>query len=506
MQLGRLLNGLPVQGVQGDAGIEIAGLAYDSRAVKPGYLFVALQGHNDDGHAYIKDAVKNGAVAVIVKAGESERRIDTEVSRIWVSDTREALSKLAVQFYDRPFQDMNLVGITGTNGKTTTSYLLESILLAAGARPGVIGTINYRFPGGTWRGATTTPESLDLMQVLRKMADAGVTDAVLEVSSHALDQGRTRDCPFRVAIFTNISRDHLDYHKSMDAYFGAKSRLFSGLRERGAGESTRAVINMDDEKGEALAGLTDVPIVTYGLAKGRDVRADQVRMSGNGLTARLITPAGDMDIRSSLMGEFNIYNILAAAAGALCLDMDLDAVARGIERLNGVPGRLERVKNRRSLNVVVDYAHTPDALLKALGAVKPIVEGRLITVFGCGGDRDAGKRKEMGRVAGEHSDVVFITSDNPRTEDPAAIASQIEEGVAESGLEKLSDPSEDRLRPCYILDLDRGSAIRRAIRTAHKSDLILIAGKGHEDYQIIGREKRHFDDRQVAADAAMQEP
>ena len=504
MRLKKLLNEIAVQGFQGDADIEIAGLAYDSRAVKPGYLFVALRGHTDDGHDFIEDAVQNGAVVVIAEAGTGEKRIDSRAARVWVSDSREALSKLSVRFYNRPFKDMNLVGITGTNGKTTTSYLLESILLAAGARPGVIGTINYRFPGNICKGTTTTPESLDLMQTLRKMADANVSDVVLEVSSHALDQGRTKDCPFRVAIFTNISRDHLDYHSSMDAYFEAKSRLFLGLKQRGAGDLTRAAINMDDRKGEDLAGLTDVPVVTYGLTKDCDVKANQVRMTGTGLTAKLITPAGEMDVRSPLIGEFNIYNILAATAGALCLDIDMGAVALGIERLSGVPGRLERVENSRSLKVVVDYAHTPDALVKVIRAVKPIVEGRLITVFGCGGDRDKGKRKEMGHVAGEHSDIVFITSDNPRTEDPEAIASQIEEGVRESGMEKLVCTYEDGLGPGYILDIDRGSAIRRAIRMAHKTDLVLIAGKGHEDYQIIGKHKRHFDDREVAA-AAMQE-
>jgi UDP-N-acetylmuramoyl-L-alanyl-D-glutamate--2,6-diaminopimelate ligase len=504
MRLQKLLDEIAVQGFQGDAEIDIIGLAYDSREIRPGYLFVALRGHTTDGHDFIGHAVQNGAVAVIAEVGKREKRSNTEFPTVWVSDTREALSKLAVRFYDRPFKDMNLVGITGTNGKTTTCYLLESILSASGSKPGVIGTINYRSPGCTWEATTTTPESLELMHTLRRMADAGVTDVLMEVSSHALDQGRTRDCPFRVAIFTNISRDHLDYHPSMEAYFEAKSRLFLGLRERGAGDFTRAVINMDDRRGEELARLTDVPIVTYGLGKDCDVRADPVQVTKTGVTARLITPTGEMDIRSPLIGGFNIYNILAAAAGALCLGVDLYAVALGIERLSGVPGRLERVENARLLNVVVDYAHTPDALLKALDAVKPMVEGRLITVFGCGGDRDAGKRKAMGRVAGEYSDVVFITSDNPRTEDPAAIARQIEEGVRESGMERLADSPENRLAgPGYILDLDRGSAITRAVQMADQMDLILIAGKGHEDYQIIGKEKRHFDDRTVAAEAVM---
>ncbi|MDY6972916.1 MAG: UDP-N-acetylmuramoyl-L-alanyl-D-glutamate--2,6-diaminopimelate ligase, partial [Thermodesulfobacteriota bacterium] len=342
---------------------------------------------------------------------------------------------------------------------------------------------------------------LDLMRTLREMADAGVTDVVMEVSSHALDQGRARDCPFKIVVFTNISRDHLDYHQSMDKYFEAKSRLFRGLGE--SGELTNAVINADDPKGKDLAELTHVPVMTYGLKRDCKVRADRLQVRQDGLRARLITPVGEVDIQSPLLGNFNIYNILAASTVALCMDIDLKAISEGIRRLKRVPGRLELVENRRSLAVVVDYAHTPDALLNALGAVRPLTKGRLITVFGCGGDRDRGKRREMGRIAGEHSDLVFITSDNPRSEDPAAIASEIDKGVCESGLERLVESSDDlTIGPGYILELDRGNAIKRAVEMADKGDLILIAGKGHEDYQIIGKSKRHFDDREVAAEAA----
>jgi UDP-N-acetylmuramoyl-L-alanyl-D-glutamate--2,6-diaminopimelate ligase len=341
------------------------------------------------------------------------------------------------------------------------------------------------------------------MRILRKMADAGVSDVILEVSSHALDQGRTNNCPFRVAVFTNLSRDHLDYHSSMEAYFEVKSRLFLSLREKGPVDLTRAVINGDDPKGKQLVGMTDVPVLTYGLGRDCDVRADNVQVNGNGLTANLISPAGEISIRSSLIGDFNIYNILAASAAGLCMDIDLNTVASGIERLKEIPGRLELVKNRRSLTVVVDYAHTPDALLKALKAVRSIVRGRLITVFGCGGDRDKGKRWEMGRVAGSHSDLAIITSDNPRTEDPVVIASQIEGGVREAGLKKLVNIPKDGLPGSgYLIDLDRARAIKSAISMADEKDLILIAGKGHEDYQIIGEEKRYFDDRKVAAKAA----
>ena len=502
MKLSRLIEGVAISDFRGDRKVEIKGLAYDSRKVKPGFLFVALRGYNQNGHDFVKDAIRNGAIALVAETID-RGWIDNKISIVHVPDSRKTLSKLAVNYYHPPFEEMNFIGITGTNGKTTTCYLLESILLTAGAKPGVIGTINYRLPGRTWKAPVTTPESLDLMRVLRKMADASVSDVIMEVSSHALDQGRTNNCPFRVAVFTNLSRDHLDYHSSMEAYFEAKSRLFLSLRKKGPLDLTRAVINGDDPKGKLLVGMTDVPVLTYGLGKDCDVRADNIQVNRNGLTANLISPAGEIGIRSSLIGDFNIYNILAASAAGLCMDIDLNTVTSGIERLKEIPGRLELVKNRRSLTVVVDYAHTPDALLKALKAVKSIVRGRLITVFGCGGDRDMGKRWEMGRVAGSYSDLAIITSDNPRTEDPVIIASQVEEGVQEAGLRKLVNIPKDGLPASgYLLDLNRGHAISSAISMADEKDLILIAGKGHEDYQIIGEKKRYFDDRKVAAKAA----
>ncbi len=505
MRLGELLEGMEIRDLSGDPQLEIGGLEYDSRLVKKGSLFVALRGHQQDGHDFIGEAIQKGAVAVVAETTWDNRGSRRDVAMVQVQDTRKALSGLALRYYDHPFQEMNLIGITGTNGKTTTSYILESILLDAGARPGVIGTINYRLAGKTWDAPVTTPESLDLMRVLRTMADSRVTDVVMEVSSHALDQGRVSDCPFRVGIFTNISRDHLDYHRSMESYFYAKSLLFRGLGKRGNGDRARAVINVDDPKGRELLKRTEVPVVTYGLGRECDFRAEHVRGSIGGLTARLITPSGETDIDSPLIGDFNIYNILAASAGAYCLGMGLDTICSGIRGSQKIPGRLELVENSRSLTIVVDYAHTPDALLKALKAVRPLVKGRLITVFGCGGDRDKGKRRQMGLVAGEHSDLVFITSDNPRTEDPAVIAAEIEQGVRDAGLKDLTrHPGSGVGGPGYCLDIDRRNAIRRAIDVADKDDLILIAGKGHEDYQIIGREKRPFDDRRVAAEAAME--
>ncbi len=397
---------------------------------------------------------------------------------------------------------MNLIGITGTNGKTTVTYLLESIFRNAGRKVGVIGTVSYRFPGEEYKAPVTTPESLDLMRIMRKMADAGVGDVLLEVSSHALDQGRTRSCPFRVAVFTNLSRDHLDYHGSIEAYFEAKSALFTSLRKDGSGRQPIAVINMDDPWGATLKERTTARVITYGFGKECDVRAVDVRMSGTGISAVLKTPRGDAVVRSALIGDFNVQNMMTAAAAAVALGLDIREVVLGIEALSGVPGRLEQVKNSAGKNIVVDYAHTPDALAKALRAVRPYAKEKLICVFGCGGDRDKGKRKEMGQIAAQLSDVVILTSDNPRSEDPEAIISQIEEGVRLAGITMhAGTPLRDLPSRAYRIVSDRAQAIQMAVTLATDRDLVLIAGKGHETYQIVGQEVRDFDDRKIAAQA-----
>ncbi|MBN1106085.1 MAG: UDP-N-acetylmuramoyl-L-alanyl-D-glutamate--2,6-diaminopimelate ligase [Deltaproteobacteria bacterium] len=497
MRLAELLKNVGEHELVGNPDQEIAGIAYDSRKVQKGYLFVALRGQKLDGHSYLRDAVERGAVAL---AGEQIDDGETTATRVRVRDSRSALSRLAMVFYGHPFRGVDLVGITGTNGKTTTSFFLESILQRAGARPGVVGTINYRFSGRTYPAPVTTPESLDLTALVREMVNAGVTHVIMEVSSHALDQKRTSDCPFRVAIFTNLSRDHLDYHGTMEEYFRAKSLLFRELGKQVSGSGAAAVINMDDPRGSELAGLTDAPVLSYGVREGRMVRAASIQTDRTGLKVDLITPWGTRAIRSALLGEFNIYNILAASAAALSLGIGLDDVAKGIEDLRVVPGRMELVENPRDLALVVDYAHTPDALLKTLKSLRSSAVGRLITVFGCGGDRDKGKRYDMGLVAGQESDLVFITSDNPRSEEPLSIISAIERGVRDSGLQRLDWPS-----PCqdvqrgYFTEVDRREAIRKAVSLAARKDLILIAGKGHEDYQIVGGERRQFDDRREAA-------
>lgn len=497
MKLGQILEGLSHFELRGDSTLEIAGLAYDSRQVKPGDLFVAVRGHQSDGHGFIEKAIEKGAVAV---AAEKLTGREPRVTTLLVPDSRKALSKLALAFYANPFQNITLIGITGTSGKTTTAYLLESIVQAAGGKPGVLGTVNYRYGDKKVPAPVTTPESLDLIRFSRDMADHGVTHMVMEVSSHALDQGRTQDCPFNVAVFTNLSRDHLDYHSTMDEYFAAKSRLFTGLQPDSSGKTPAAVINLDDPRGKELLAVTRAKTFTYGLGKDRQIRADAVQMGKEGLTFRLTTPAGERVVRSSLIGDFNVYNILASAAAGLALDLPLEAVVRGIEALKAIPGRLERVENRKGLTLVVDYSHKPDALFKAMTALKPYVKGRLITVFGCGGDRDRGKRYEMGRLAGEHSDVAIITSDNPRSEDPLSIVKEIEKGMLDSGLKKGGGNSHPGRG--YFLEVDRREAIRKAVAMADKADVVLIAGKGHEDYQIVGSEKRPFSDQEEAARAA----
>ncbi|MCF8127073.1 MAG: UDP-N-acetylmuramoyl-L-alanyl-D-glutamate--2,6-diaminopimelate ligase [Deltaproteobacteria bacterium] len=497
MHLKKLIENINIQDLAGDMNVEISHVNYDSRKIGPGDLFVAMKGYTQDGHDFIGDAVSKGAAAIL-----SESAPDTVFQKssckpkqppvfIQVPDSRKALSKVAVAFYGHPFHDMNLIGITGTNGKTTTSYLLESILVAAGQNPGVIGTINHRISGFVLKSSVTTPESLDLMKILREMADHHATDVIMEVSSHALDQGRVADCPFRTVLFTNISRDHLDYHQSMDNYFKAKSLLFTTLQSNRPEGAVKSVINLDDPRGKELLTLSRAETITYGLQDSCDVTAKNVTVGREGLSARLILKGkGEIDIGSSLIGNFDIYNIMAATSAALSLGVDVKSIASGIENMKGVPGRMELVSNPRSLTIVVDYAHTPDALEKALYAAKEIAGGRILTVLGCGGDRDRGKRVEMGRVAGKQSHKVFITSDNPRSENPAAIAHEIEKGVIASGQKD------------YLIELQREKAIQMAVEAASKEDLVLIAGKGHEDYQITGKVRRTFDDRVVAAQAA----
>ncbi len=496
MKLSVLLEALEDYSLSGNSDMDITGLNYDSRKIKSGNLFVAVKGNALDGHRFIPAAVENGAKAVIT---EEDINISPDIAVVKVKNSRRDLSKLADRFYGYPFKNMDVAGVTGTNGKTTITYILESILSAAGKNTGVIGTINSRFSDKVKPSSVTTPESLDLMHTAREMADEGVTNLVMEVSSHAIHQKRTVDLPFRVAMFTNLSRDHLDYHNSMDSYFEAKSELFRNLPDSVNGRKSWAVINTDDPRGEELCKLTKAGVLTYGLNGNPDLKAADIKADLEGLRAVLNTPEGDIEIKSPLIGRVNIYNILAAAGAAIASGVSLNTVAEGVYNLKNVPGRLESVPNRAGLSIVVDYSHTPDALLKAQENLRPFVKGRLITVFGCGGDRDKGKRYDMGLCAGENSDIVLVTSDNPRTEDPDFIIGQIEKGVIESGMKKSKWP--EVINGTYLIESDRSEAIKKAVSIAGKDDTILIAGKGHEDYQIMGTTKRYFDDREEARKA-----
>ena len=489
VRLDYLLNGQPILEQHGNENLEIKGLTSDSRAVKKGYLFIAVKGSSQDGHKYLAHAVQKGACALAV---ENIEDLFTNVTIVRLPDTRAALSELASRFYNYPSKGMNLIGITGTNGKTTTSYVLESILKEKGRNVGVIGTISYRFKGKSFQASLTTPESSDLMKIMGEMRDAGVTDIIIEVSSHSLEQGRIKGLDWSRALFTNFSRDHLDYHSTMEEYFKAKSLLFSSLREEG---QVKAIINMDDPKGRMLESITKALVVSYGLGDNCLLKATDINFSAEGLHFKLATPAGDISIASSFFGQMNVYNILAAAAVAFSLDIDLNTIARGIQRLTFVPGRLQPVKNKKGLSLFVDYAHSTDALEKVLQTLRQLTKGRLITVFGCGGDRDKGKRPDMGKVAGLYSDFAIITSDNPRGESPAKIADEIETGIKESGLKRIELDLSHKERG-YEIILDRRKAINAAVKIAKKEDedIILIAGKGHEKYQVIGNRKRYFDD------------
>jgi len=485
MKLKELLKALKSYKIQGLEDTEIFDIQYDSRKVGKGSLFIAIKGEKADGNLFAEQAVEKGAVAVVTDSSELVFRISA--TAIYVPNAREALATISAVFYGQPASKLKLVGITGTNGKTTTSFIIESTLREAGLNPGVVGTINYRYAGKVLPAPNTTPESLDLQRLLNDMVKSGVKAAVMEVSSHALSQERVSGCVFDVAVFTNLTQDHLDYHITMERYFEAKARLFTDFIDEGK----TAVINMDDPKGEDLSKRALGRVIGYGI-KGRGIATNiypkDIKLGVEGIEGTLATPSGEIKIKSSLIGEFNLYNILAAAGAGVGLGLPVDVIERGITALKNVPGRLERVDAGQPFAILVDYAHTPDALERVLSTIRGLTAKRIITLFGCGGDRDRGKRPIMGRIAAEYSDIVIVTSDNPRTEEPLKIIEDIASGASGQG-------SGIRVIP------DRREAITEAIKEAREGDVVLLAGKGHEDYQIIGREKIHFDDREEAIKA-----
>ncbi len=501
MKLHELLEKLPDSETHGDTTTCISSLTCDSRAVLPGALFFALHGSQADGHRYIKNAVAAGAAAVVL---EDATFAPTGLPWVRVADGRAAMGNIAAHFNGDPTATKPLIGITGTNGKTTTTYLIEAILAAAGQPAAVLGTISYRFGSKTIGASHTTPESTELQCAFRELSDAGAEAFVMEVSSHALEQKRVDGCHFDVGIFSNLTRDHLDYHGDMEQYLAAKIRLFSELLKPDSAKATRlAVVNMDDPYGVRVKAAAACPVVTFGMGMDWDVRPEEVHLSVRGISGVLHTPKGEFPFASALLGRFNLSNILAAVAAGIALALPLSAIKAGIEGHNTVPGRMEKIDNRHGITCLVDYAHTGDALENVLETVREIATGRIITVFGCGGDRDNGKRPIMGNIAASMSDLAIVTSDNPRTEDPAAILKQIKAGITPLSLreyrpDELTESLEEK---GFTLLENRHEAIRLAIKLAHPGDIVLLAGKGHEDYQIIGTVKEHFDDREEASAA-----
>ncbi len=469
--LGDLVTTAPHHEVRGDADVRVSDVTYRSGDVRPGSLFFCVPGTKVDGHGFADEVVRAGAVALVV-----ERWLPVESTQVLVPSVREAMGPVSAEFFGRPADRMTMVGITGTNGKTTTTYLLEEAFLAAGMVPGVIGTTGARIDREAVPFPRTTPEAIDLHRLLARMEERGVRAVAMEVSSHGLDQHRVDGVRYACSVFTNLTQDHLDYHASMEEYFEAKARLFTPEK------SERAVVNADSEEGRRLRRV-DLPTLTYGLERDADLRATEVETTPTGVAFRV----GNLEVRSRLRGLFNVYNCLATLGVARSVGIADRVAAEAIEAVEGVPGRVEPIEAGQEFLVLVDYAHTPDSVENVLRAARPLVSGRLIVVLGCGGDRDRTKRPLMGRAAASIADLTVITSDNPRSEDPLAIIGEIEPGAKEGG-------------GAYVIEPDRRAAIRISVREARPGDVVVIAGKGHETGQEFSDRTVAFDDRVVAAE------
>ena len=474
MQLDALIRALAPSEVTGGRPVEIGDLAYDTRRVSEGALFFCVPGSHVDGHDLAWEAIERGAAGVVV-----ERPLDVDVPQLLVPSVRESMAVAADLFFGEPTKELELAGVTGTNGKTTTAFLLRSMLDAARRRPGLVGTIEWHVGGERRPAPFTTPEAIDLQRLFREMLDAGDRSAAVEASSHGAALRRLDRVRFDVLVFTNLSQDHLDLHGSMDDYFQAKRRLFTGPHP------PPAAVNVGDPWGKELAGdledLHRAPLVTFGLAEDAEIRPEGLEVGARGSRFH----AGGLEIETPLRGLFNVENVLGAITAGLLLDLDEGAIVEGIARMEGVPGRFEPIDEGQPFVVVVDYAHTPDSLATVLRAARDLGEGRVIVVFGAGGDRDRGKRPQMGKVAADLADVAIVTSDNPRSEEPLAIIQDVLQGA---GLDVEIDP-------------DRRSAIARALSLAEDADVVVIAGKGHEQGQDVGGVVSPFDDREVAREA-----
>ena len=475
MKLAQLLEHIEILESTADPELEISGISYDSRKTKPGDLFVAIKGFETDGHRFIPKAVANGAAAVLCEDAPTDG-----TPYVKIRDCRYGLAIASREFYGNPAGRMKLVGFTGTSGKTSSTHIMKHVLEAElGARVGLIGTNGNMIGDRLLHTEHTTPESLELHQLFKQMADEGCTHVVMEVSSHSLALSRVAGIDFDVAVFTNLSQDHLDLHGTMEEYAKAKKKIFSQCKI--------GCVNIDDERGAFMMDGASCPIMRFSAQREAELTAEDTRLTAEGVSFTAVYKGERVPVKLAIPGLFSVYNALSVMAACLSLGMSLKAAADGVSSAKGVKGRMEPVPTDGDYSVIIDYSHKPDALEKALKALRPVTRGRLIVLFGCGGDRDRGKRPIMGKVAAENADLVIVTSDNPRTEDPMDIINEIL-----PGLENTETP--------YIMICDRPEAIRRAIDNAGPGDVILLAGKGHEDYQIIGHEKHHMDEREIVAD------
>ena len=471
MKVEKILHDIEYKLIQGSVETEFEKIEYDSRKVSKGDAFVCVTGFKTDGHNYVESAIKSGATVIFCE--RELENIDESVTVIQFENTRKALAHISAEYYGRPSERMNVIGVTGTNGKTTTTFLVKSILDKIGHKTGIIGTIENRIGDRIIATERTTPESLELQELFKTMADEGCQDVVMEVSSHALDLHRVDDIRFNVGIFTNLTQDHLDYHVTMENYKKAKGLLFE--------RCLASVVNIDDEAGEYMVSVSKGKVITFAIDKNADLKAEDIHISADGVEFKLEYDGKEYPVSLNTPGKFSIYNALGAIGACILMGIDMDTIISGLKENKGVNGRFQTVRSKRGFNAIVDYAHTPDGLENILKTAKEFVKGRIITVFGCGGDRDRTKRPIMGEIAGIYSDYCIITSDNPRTEDPVQILDDVEPGTKKSGCD-------------YTKIVDRGEAIKYAIDMAKEGDVVIVAGKGHENYQIFADKTIHFDD------------
>lgn len=494
MQLSTLLEGLTKKQVSRYDDLDIVGISYDSRRVNPGFLFVAIPGFHVDGHRFIGDAVGRGAVAVVIQEDRKGQVASMPAPPVVVSvpDSRRALAELAAAFYDYPARKLRVIGVTGTDGKTTTTFLISAILEKAGYRTGLIGTVDFKVGDKVWYNDTrqTTPESLEVQELLSQMVEAHVDYAIIESTSHGLALERLTGCEYDVAVFTNLTSDHLDFHQTMEQYLRDKARLFEMLSTAfDKGIHKVSILNADDPASDYLRSVSPPKVLTYGVENTASVTARDIQLSGLGTNFVAITPIGEIKLELKLPGMFNVYNALASMSAAISQGVSLATIKQALESVAGVPGRMERIDLGQPFTVIVDYAHTPAALEKVLGILRPLTQGKLMVVFGCSGERDRARRPGMGQVAGRLADFSVITDEDPRSEDPAAILDEIEAGLCAAGRQANRD---------YAKVLDRRDAVRFAFGKAAPGDLVLLAGKGHERCIIVGNERIPWDDREVA--------